>query len=438
MLIKITSENPEMLSLLMKNPDSFGGVQLREIKNGVAIGRIVSPSEYHLVFQDTKYSFSEDASNQIDFQSYCNPRVFLTLVSSFLRHLLASKEDYFAGNIPWLKSGVKDIDCEGHAHTLTIENIYADGFSHNRGFVLSKYFPEIELEKKSGALFRMTISTNESLFRLINLAALACLYMAATNRQHWYINEDISRKYIRIIKNLSPVPYFVLYLFARSCLPSRELFNTLKPVLEDAYEGDVTMAWGNTQNMRIEAVGNRLIIDDVIPENIVEIGCGEMDYPRRMLGKVAEGQQWYSHDVDDYSHLVPSVRRRRGKDNLHFIKSLDEGPAADEDNALIMVEVIEHMPYAVALKNTRDVIARFNPNRAIITTPNKAFNKHFGLVAREFRHDDHHFEFTPKEFAKFMGLVTKDNSYRIEMFGIGDCVDGEYLSLGAMLTKLGA
>ena len=48
MLIKITSDHPEFLSLLRKNPTTFGGLQFKQIKKGTGIGHAVSPSEYHI------------------------------------------------------------------------------------------------------------------------------------------------------------------------------------------------------------------------------------------------------------------------------------------------------------------------------------------------------------------------------------------------------
>lgn len=456
MIIKIKSDNPELASLLRKNPESFDGFQLREVKNGVGIGRVVSPTEYHLVFQDTKYSFSgKDRSNQIDFQSYCNPRVFLTLASIFLRHLMYEREAYESDEIPWLGATNAEVESRGSKYVLEIENVYADGFSFNRGFVLNKYFEEINLERKRGCIFKLTV-TADSLFRAVNLTALACVYLTTTNQQPFFVNKDIARKYIRVIKNLSPVPYFVLYLFARTCLPSKEIFEALRPELEDAFEGEVSLTWGNTQRMRINAISDTILDEyGAIPEDVViEVGCGEMDYPRSLLGKLTEGARWVSVDKEDFSHLVPAINRRHKTDQLAFLTSeFAEGLLetrsrlgdvikerlgdTEKEHLILMIEMIEHMPYPDAVQLVSKYVSTFNPKRVVITTPNFDFNKYFAIDG--FRHDDHHFELNPDGFEKFIEEVTSacgEYDYDANFFGIGDRVKEDYLSLGCLLTRI--
>jgi hypothetical protein len=436
MIIKIKSDNPELASLLRKNPESFDGFQLREVKNGVGIGRVVSPTEYHLVFQDTKYSFSgKDRSNQIDFQSYCNPRVFLTLASIFLRHLMYEREAYESDEIPWLGATNAEVESRGSKYVLEIENVYADGFSFNRGFVLNKYFEEINLERKRGCLFKLTV-TADSLFRAVNLTALACVYLTTTNQQPFFVNKDIARKYIRVIKNLSPVPYFVLYLFARTCLPSKEIFEALRPELEDAFEGEVSLTWGNTQRMRINAISDTILDESgTIPEDVVlEVGCGEMDYPRALLGKLHENARWVSTDKVDFSHLVPAINRRHNTDKLSFQTFIEN---TSESFLILMIEMIEHMPYDEAVTLVYQYINTFKPMRVVITTPNFDFNKYFAIEG--FRHDDHHFELNPDGFEKFIEEVAsayEDCDYDAKFFGIGDRVKEDYLSLGCLLTRI--
>lgn len=439
MLIKITSDNPEFLSLMQKNPDSFNGLHLRKIKNGVAVGRIVSPNEYHMFFQDTKYSFVNDISNQIDFQSYCNPKVFLAFASRFLRHIFKDKDEYFSQEIPWLGKSVREVDAEGFTHTFEIDNIYVNGIPYKRGFVLSKYFPGITLERKLGAIFSLKIVSNNSLFELLNLAALTCLYLAITNKQHWYITEDISRKYLRIIKNLYPVPYFVLYLFARICLSSRPQFEELNGELEEAFDGDVSFTYGNTQVMRIESVKESALIDDVIPENVIEVGCSEMDYPKKLLRYMKEDSHWYSNDINDYSHLVPNVIKRTGNDRFSFVNDYNVIPK-EKDYLLLLVEVIEHMPYNDAVVLVSDLVSKFNPKRIIITTPNFDFNKNFAFEDRTYRHDDHHFELTREQFEAFLLSITFafkefDGKVGVNTFDIGDVVNGEPLTFGACIWR---
>lgn len=436
MLVKINSSHPDFLSILRKNPESFEGLQLRQIKNGTGIGFVSSPSEYHLIFQDTKYSFSEkDHSNQIDFMSYCHPRVFLTLASELLREPLVEKSKWFNEKIPWLNKTVSELDVSGYLHTLEIENIYVDGISNQREFIFTKYFPEVTLIHKSGCLYTLKIETTESIHRLVNLAALTCMYLSAVNKQNWFLNTDLVKKYIRIMKNLDPVPYFIIYLFTKSCIRSHEEFNLLKPELNAIFKGELDLTWGNTQEMRLRTIGEKLMVDGKIKNHILEVGCGEMDYAWRFMRKMEGERIWYATDVQNYGHLVSPINKRHKYPALRFIQQPEEIEIADSNELIIlMVEVIEHMPLEDSKKMVRSYIDKYSPPKILITTPNFNFNRHFGLEG--FRHDDHHFELTTQQFSDYISEVLDGTHYYAEFFGIGDKVDGDYLSLGVELRSL--
>jgi len=446
MIVRITSTNQNFLDLLKKNPSSFNGYQLRKHKNGTAIGRIVGPNEYHMVFHDTKYSYSQDTTNQIDFQSFCNPRVALGLVGTFLRHILVSEEAWMSDTISWLERTVEDLDNNGNHHRIEIDNIYADGYNLDRGLVLEKYFKEISLHPIGRNQFRLVVDVEENtLHYAINLATFVCMYLAATNRQPWFLNNDLAKKYIRVLENVRDVPYFILYLFARVCLPTEKMFMEFKPRIESIFnkahdDYDLAMVYGNTQLMRLNHISDMLLDDGSINTNIVEIGCGEGDYPRKLARKLADGLEWWSHDTEDFnflSHRVPE--RMRDSIKFSFTQDVTDIPIYD-DPTVLMVEVIEHMPLEEATDLIVSTIERFNPRRMIITTPNRSFNKwyRFDALDRQFRHDDHDFELTTEEFESYiMALLdeSKLRKYEAEFFGIGDRIGKEHISIGVELRK---
>ena len=442
MIIRITSDNPHFLDLLRKNPATFGGFQLREHKNGVAIGRIISNSEYHMVFQDTKYSYSKDTSNQIDFQSYCNPRAALGLVGVFLRHTLISESDWSNSEIPWLEKTVEEVDDDEYHHRIVIDNIYADGFSKNRGFVLAKYFNGVKLIHLGGNQYRLEVAVTSTLHRAINLAAFVMMYIAATNKQSWFLNKDLANKYIKVMENIKHVPYFVLYLFARSALPTEALFDEFRPRLEALLHHELHMKYGNTQTMRINQIRSMIIEDGTVNTNIVEIGCSDGDYPRKLARKLSSGLSWWSHDVDDYGYLNSYVPEKMSDDtSFTFTQSFDEVPVQD-NTTVLMVEVIEHMEIDEAKQLIASVINKHQPDRIIITTPNRTFNRwyKFDELGIEFRHADHKFEFTTPEFANFIKNVMTSNgyysSYSTDFFGIGDSIDSEFTSNGVDMRRI--
>ena len=54
----------------------------------------------------------------------------------------------------------------------------------------------------------------------------------------------------------------------------------------------------------------------------------------------------------------------------------------------------------------------------------------------EFRHDDHKFEFTEKEFYDFMDNIVELIDYNIDIkqFGVGDCINNNYPTSAILLT----
>lgn len=443
MIIKIKSTNKNLLTILSKNPNTFGGVQLRQIKRGVGVGRCYSDNEYHLVFQDTKYSFSEDATNQIDFQSYCNPRVALNLFSVFARHIFVDPKSWDATYINWLEKTLEDIDTAEHNHSIIIENIYSNRVKPSGDFVLTKYFPEISIEHKLGNLFRLKIETDKSVYHLINLAAFVCMYLASTNGQPWFLTEDLAKKYIRILNNVGPIPYFVAYLFARACLPSKEIFDKLKDDLAACCGlENIDMCFGGTQMQRLDAIGDRLIDGDGnIPYNIIEVGCGEMDYANRYLGKLTDDCQWQANDIEDMTSNLHRIKRKHNSDKLYFTQDIKQIPAL-EDSALLLVEVIEHMPIEEAISLVANSINRLSPELVLITTPNLDFNEYYKFSSDDtvFRHDDHHFELRREQLHSFINFITNriHQEYTVEYFDIGDVINDTPMSFGVQFKKIEA
>ena len=74
--------------MLFKNPHTDAGLYFKPLKNGVVVGNAVSAHTYEVVFQDTKYSYLPEESNQIDFQSYCSPLTVLQVCNELFTHLL--------------------------------------------------------------------------------------------------------------------------------------------------------------------------------------------------------------------------------------------------------------------------------------------------------------------------------------------------------------
>lgn len=90
-------------------------------------------------------------------------------------------------------------------------------------------------------------------------------------------------------------------------------------------------------------------------------------------------------------------------------------------DALVLMEVIEHIDLSrlPALENS--VFAEASAAVVIVTTPNSEFNELYPrLAAGTMRHEDHRFEWTREQFATWCSEITSRYGYAVEIRGIGD------------------
>ena len=70
MIIQIRSNNPHLLDVLNKNPNTDFGIYAKSLRNGQLIGNAVNTHQYDVVFQDTRYSYLPEESNQPLYQFF--------------------------------------------------------------------------------------------------------------------------------------------------------------------------------------------------------------------------------------------------------------------------------------------------------------------------------------------------------------------------------
>ncbi|ORX75316.1 hypothetical protein BCR32DRAFT_296975 [Anaeromyces robustus] len=93
-------------------------------------------------------------------------------------------------------------------------------------------------------------------------------------------------------------------------------------------------------------------------------------------------------------------------------------------DALVCSEVIEHLDNETLEVFPNIVFNIYKPRLVIITTPNIEFNYYFkelnyGKPKQKFRHEDHNFEWTRKEFLTWVENITNQYNYEYEITGIG-------------------
>ncbi len=89
-------------------------------------------------------------------------------------------------------------------------------------------------------------------------------------------------------------------------------------------------------------------------------------------------------------------------------------------DALVLMEVIEHvdLPRLPALE--RAVFGEAHPSTVIVTTPNAEYNVRYEtLPANAFRHRDHRFEWTRTEFGDWARLVAGRYGYEVRFLPVG-------------------
>lgn len=89
-------------------------------------------------------------------------------------------------------------------------------------------------------------------------------------------------------------------------------------------------------------------------------------------------------------------------------------------HAVTCIELIEHLDPKDLLPLTSNIFSFIRPKVAIFTTPNQEFNVLFPQV-KEFRHWDHKFEWTRKQFAEWCENIVKEYpNYIYDIEGVGE------------------
>jgi len=429
MIIKIRCENDYLMDILYKNPDTDLGLYFKSLKNGQIAGNIVDKHNYEVVFQDEKYGYLPEESNQIDFQSYCSPLIVIHICNELFAHILQSWEEFMQKEIAWINRTQGEVDtmpCR-----IEIPSFFIDSNRHRGGrFALSKYLDGIIMEKQSSRIFKLTVSA-PTIFEAFNLLCLVSLFTHSTNEYGVFnfIDDSLAQKYGRILTNIRNVPYFVFYLFMLRAVKSEKQFQDLKPVFEKYLAGEglnVDLKWGGTKRQRVQFISNQLDMD--MP--ILDIGCGDLEYYKKIM-KLGFKSQYYAVDKDEnVKKISRGVAKRYEENNLLFFNSLDEFNSEEKLNVLL-TEVIEHNSVDEAKMLIKRALG-YNIKKMIITSPNIEFNTFFNME-NQFRHDDHIFEPNRAEFRAIIDECTSGLSCKVEYFFLGDSINGIQPTQGCII-----
>jgi 2-polyprenyl-3-methyl-5-hydroxy-6-metoxy-1,4-benzoquinol methylase len=435
-LIKLQSTNPKFSFLIRKNPSR--GLIVKPHRQGLLYGYFpVSDQGQYLVyfrdrFNQLSYKATPDAQFEyLDALRYTSPEIPLHVIRECFRTVYTVHQED---------------DCEGFEHVFTALAVKIDA-NRERLERFTRYFDGLEVELKpiAAKTHQLVIKTGSSIYRLLNFANLLFTFIASTNNDHFEIHESQLENQLRSAGVLD-ADYYIRYLLNSKMVRNREVFNRVKPLLEQSQRHRLEMVYGNTAEQRREFIRSLLSFNC----DIVDIGCGEGAYAIPFAKKLRSSReqpppQYYALDIDEA--CLKALKRRAERSELNHLRifgdfdELTKDLASDRRCDVIVTEVVEHMERAEGQRLIKRILREINWGKIILTTPNFEFNQ-FYLMDHKFRHDDHTWEATRQEFKVYLEEVLSDpevsldpSTYGLSYLEIGDRVDSIPVTQGAFLVR---
>ena len=160
---------------------------------------------------------------------------------------------------------------------------------------------------------------------------------------------------------------------------------------------------------------------------VADVGCGEGALTAALLADQAF-TEIVAADVSSRALEIAERRLRldrmppRQRDRIRLIQSAltyrDQRLAGFD--AIVLMEVIEHVDQQRLPALERTVFADAAPAHVVVTTPNAEFNVRFEFLAPgAMRHRDHRFEWTRAEFAAWAERVAAERGYDVRFLPVG-------------------
>lgn len=157
---------------------------------------------------------------------------------------------------------------------------------------------------------------------------------------------------------------------------------------------------------------------------VLDLGCGEGKLVRRLL-KLRGLSRIAAMDLslDSLKRAQDSLQRmpeaRRSKVEFLHGSLLYDDPRLQGIEVACLVEVLEHLEPDRLERVSQNLFSRLRPNLLVVTTPNQEYNQLWEtLPAGKFRHSDHRFEWTRRQFQDWAHSVKGD--YEVSFEGLGE------------------
>lgn len=428
-VLTIGSTNPKFSWVIQKNPETIRNSKdpfKKTIRQGSVYGWFLdNDRSFRLWFKDHNLhcSFAEGRDNEFEYLDrtrYASPYLPISLITNCLATVLKTEqEEDTLGERWWLETTVE-------IRSASMLKHLTQHFNGPYGFDTGS---AIHTEHISGHAYKITLYASSG-HMLMNIALVVFLMFCVSTRG-LYINlkGDVVEKYINALNRVK-APYFIRYLFKRNVFTNRDTFLKNKPLLDTP---KISLWHGDTLAQRKEAIFPLLAGG----QTLVDIGCGELNYTIPLSSKY-ESVLAFEADEEVRENAIGKAKGRQ-VENVVF-KEIADPETIEEcqllfDGADVLItEVLEHMPLKDAAKLVQAVLAT-DFRKLVITVPNKAFNVNYLMDDTQFRHDDHDWEMSHKDFDDWFWDISKKFAISIVSYGIGDSVDGVHTSNLLEVTK---
>ena len=319
-MIVIQSENKELMTLLNKNPSSNEGYYRTQIKSGVITGKVVDANTYMAIYQDDDHSsYAEDQSNQIDFLNRCHPAMYLDIMNNLFGHFAKLKSEYMATVPSWIGKPVSEID--NRPCRITLRALYCDSSLVNENVnILDQMFENVTFTYKQGNVHTVVIE-DHNVFNAMTLTYIILHFICCTNKQPYYVEDNLIQKYLRVMHNYGNMPYDFVYHYVNRVIRSINTFNEFQKQLEYLLEYPARIGYGDNKSRVANAAFNLI---KPISNHVVDFS-NDVTIAKKLLGRMPDSFIYYMVGELTDRDLTKIKERHPNK----FIKhvSLEEVPA---------------------------------------------------------------------------------------------------------------
>lgn len=188
------------------------------------------------------------------------------------------------------------------------------------------------------------------------------------------------------------------------------------------------MEWGNSQIQRYNFIESNVNFSS----DIIDFGCGEGFYVKKLLQKLSKDRKYFAWDIDpDELNKVKYFKEKNPEYTNLIIGENEQELLKIVSNSIkptiLLSEVFEHIESNEAIELVNKIKSSIDFGKIIITTPNVGFNKHYSPDYDEtgeinLRHVDHKYEYTQKEFTDIVNKLFDNNLYQKNYYNVGDMI----------------